>query len=234
MVCIIDDREDVWNFASNLIHVKPYQFFKGVGDINAPPGSSPPEEEEEEEEEENTSSGKPVDVDIQEGDVRTEEPNSVESEGVEEEKDAVFEENIKSEETKGAAMSEEKGGFENSSQSVEANLEKQDPVVDTSEDGNNATKGIDETVEINKDSSKVLENGGNDSTDDESKQEESNETKTLRENNPEGEQNYNGKTEGVEEQSNDKVTCKEPQLWSEGGECHVYLTVVTCHGFFFI
>merc|ERR1719300_1195970 len=38
MVCIIDDREDVWNFAPNLVHVKPYHFFKHTGDINAPPG----------------------------------------------------------------------------------------------------------------------------------------------------------------------------------------------------
>lgn len=37
-VCIIDDREDVWNFAPNLIHVKPYHFFRHTGDINAPPG----------------------------------------------------------------------------------------------------------------------------------------------------------------------------------------------------
>jgi RNA polymerase II subunit A-like phosphatase len=38
MVCIIDDREDVWNNASNLIQVKPYHFFQHTGDINAPPG----------------------------------------------------------------------------------------------------------------------------------------------------------------------------------------------------
>ncbi|KAK6185364.1 hypothetical protein SNE40_007614 [Patella caerulea] len=38
MVAIIDDREDVWNFAPNLIHVKPYHFFQGTADINAPPG----------------------------------------------------------------------------------------------------------------------------------------------------------------------------------------------------
>eukprot|EP00794_Sanderia_malayensis_P019121 gene19121-21038_t len=36
MVCIIDDREDVWNFAPNLITVKPYRFFSGTGDINDP------------------------------------------------------------------------------------------------------------------------------------------------------------------------------------------------------
>ncbi|TRY67809.1 hypothetical protein TCAL_07221 [Tigriopus californicus] len=41
MVCIIDDREDVWNFASNLVQVKPYVFFKSTGDINAPPGAAP-------------------------------------------------------------------------------------------------------------------------------------------------------------------------------------------------
>ena len=40
MVCIIDDREDVWNFAPNLVHVKPYIFFKNAGDINAPPGKN--------------------------------------------------------------------------------------------------------------------------------------------------------------------------------------------------
>ncbi|VVC44576.1 Hypothetical protein CINCED_3A002193 [Cinara cedri] len=37
MVCIIDDREDVWEYALNLIHVKPYHFFQHTGDINAPP-----------------------------------------------------------------------------------------------------------------------------------------------------------------------------------------------------
>lgn len=37
MVCIIDDREDVWRHASNLIHVRPYSFFQSTGDINAPP-----------------------------------------------------------------------------------------------------------------------------------------------------------------------------------------------------
>ena len=39
MVAIIDDREDVWGRCPNLIHVKPYVFFAGTADINAPPGS---------------------------------------------------------------------------------------------------------------------------------------------------------------------------------------------------
>ncbi|XP_054841578.1 RNA polymerase II subunit A C-terminal domain phosphatase [Eublepharis macularius] len=39
MVCIIDDREDVWKFAPNLITVKKYVYFQGTEDINAPPGS---------------------------------------------------------------------------------------------------------------------------------------------------------------------------------------------------
>jgi len=46
MVCIIDDREDVWNFAPNLVHVKPYHFFKHTGDINAPPGLAKQENDE--------------------------------------------------------------------------------------------------------------------------------------------------------------------------------------------
>ncbi|CAN7939418.1 unnamed protein product, partial [Ixodes hexagonus] len=41
MVCIIDDREDVWSYAPNLVAVKPYLFFKDTGDINAPPTSQP-------------------------------------------------------------------------------------------------------------------------------------------------------------------------------------------------
>lgn len=36
MVCIIDDREDVWKFAPNLITVKKYVYFQGIGDIHAP------------------------------------------------------------------------------------------------------------------------------------------------------------------------------------------------------
>ncbi|CAH1116652.1 unnamed protein product [Phaedon cochleariae] len=46
MVCIIDDREDVWSHASNLIHVKPYHFFQHTGDINAPPGLNKQENDE--------------------------------------------------------------------------------------------------------------------------------------------------------------------------------------------
>lgn len=38
MVCIIDDREDVWQGCGNLVQVKPYHFFRHTGDINAPPG----------------------------------------------------------------------------------------------------------------------------------------------------------------------------------------------------
>jgi len=48
MVCIIDDREDVWNYAPNLVHVKPYHFFQHTGDINAPPGLSKQENDEKE------------------------------------------------------------------------------------------------------------------------------------------------------------------------------------------
>ncbi|KAI4492165.1 hypothetical protein M0802_009971 [Mischocyttarus mexicanus] len=38
MVCIIDDREDVWQGCGNLVQVKPYHFFPHTGDIHAPPG----------------------------------------------------------------------------------------------------------------------------------------------------------------------------------------------------
>ncbi|EGI69691.1 PREDICTED: RNA polymerase II subunit A C-terminal domain phosphatase [Acromyrmex echinatior] len=38
LVCIIDDREDVWQGCGNLVQVKPYHFFRHTGDINALPG----------------------------------------------------------------------------------------------------------------------------------------------------------------------------------------------------
>ena len=44
MVAIIDDREDVWGRCPNLVHVKPYVFFSGTTDINAPPPLVPTSE----------------------------------------------------------------------------------------------------------------------------------------------------------------------------------------------
>nr|XP_027215955.1 RNA polymerase II subunit A C-terminal domain phosphatase-like [Penaeus vannamei] len=38
LVCIIDDRSDVWNYSPNVIQVVPYHFFRHTGDINAPQG----------------------------------------------------------------------------------------------------------------------------------------------------------------------------------------------------
>ncbi|PWN39520.1 hypothetical protein IE81DRAFT_326435 [Ceraceosorus guamensis] len=35
MVVIIDDRADVWSWSPNLVNVRPYDFFVGIGDINA-------------------------------------------------------------------------------------------------------------------------------------------------------------------------------------------------------
>jgi RNA polymerase II subunit A-like phosphatase len=35
MVVIIDDRGDVWKWNANLLRVKPYEFFIGIGDINS-------------------------------------------------------------------------------------------------------------------------------------------------------------------------------------------------------
>lgn len=39
LVCIIDDREDVWDFSPNVIPVKPYHFFRNTGDIHNDPRS---------------------------------------------------------------------------------------------------------------------------------------------------------------------------------------------------
>ncbi|KAG1079490.1 hypothetical protein G6F42_023739 [Rhizopus arrhizus] len=38
-VVVLDDRADVWDHSPNLIQIKPYEYFAGVGDINAPPNA---------------------------------------------------------------------------------------------------------------------------------------------------------------------------------------------------
>ncbi|KAJ2396987.1 CTD phosphatase Fcp1, partial [Coemansia sp. RSA 2603] len=43
MVVILDDRADVWKWSPNLIRVCAYEFFRGVGDINA--GLLPPKQQ---------------------------------------------------------------------------------------------------------------------------------------------------------------------------------------------
>ncbi|KAI8641304.1 hypothetical protein BD408DRAFT_483510 [Parasitella parasitica] len=40
-VVVLDDRADVWDYSPNLIQIKPYEYFAGVGDINAPPNAQP-------------------------------------------------------------------------------------------------------------------------------------------------------------------------------------------------
>ena len=37
MVVVLDDRADVWQWSQSLIKVRPYHYFLGTGDINAPP-----------------------------------------------------------------------------------------------------------------------------------------------------------------------------------------------------
>ncbi|KAI8608137.1 hypothetical protein BC830DRAFT_35650 [Chytriomyces sp. MP71] len=41
MVVAVDDRGDVWGWSRNLIRIKPYDFFVGIGDINEPGGKRP-------------------------------------------------------------------------------------------------------------------------------------------------------------------------------------------------
>ncbi|TKR95423.1 hypothetical protein L596_009595 [Steinernema carpocapsae] len=41
LIAIIDDRRDVWEDMGNVVQVKPYKFFRDVGDINAPKGAAP-------------------------------------------------------------------------------------------------------------------------------------------------------------------------------------------------
>ncbi|KAJ3069699.1 putative tubulin polyglutamylase ttll1 [Podochytrium sp. JEL0797] len=40
MAVVVDDRGDVWQWCKNLIRIKPYDFFVGIGDINEPIGTA--------------------------------------------------------------------------------------------------------------------------------------------------------------------------------------------------
>ncbi|XP_068723249.1 RNA polymerase II subunit A C-terminal domain phosphatase-like [Montipora capricornis] len=232
MVCIIDDREDVWNFAPNLIHVKPYQFFKGVGDINAPPESAlaPTNDEQ------STSSEKTAEVqETHDWDVKDVQVNLSEKGNVEEkiDSDEVFEESNKTEKAKGEVLSKVKACVENVVESA-LNVKKQESVVDTNEPVVKVGKTEDTTEKVQtiEDSSNLLENG-DENVDNKSCKMDTAEIKASAKDESNCEQNRNGKTEDVAEESlsegNNKMPCKELQVASCEGEAkfkppqnHVY------------
>lgn len=211
MVCIIDDREDVWNFARNLIHVKPYQYFKGVGDINAPPESTatPPNQE-------NTT--KEQEIYQQEKEVSKQKEND----------GAVIAESNKLEEMKTEEFCEKKRSGENLVPNVEVSVKKQEPAADTNSHGveGSETEGIHET---NEDSPRMLENGGDDVIDNEKEKNEVVEIKESGEDKLDNEQNKNGNTEVVEAKTplegNNEITREESQVSSceKGDYCMLFL-----------
>ena len=212
MVCIIDDREDVWNSAQNLIHVKPYQYFKGVGDINAPPGSTvtPPNHE-------NTT---------KEHEIYQQENEEIK---LKEEGGAVIEENNKLDEMRTEEFCEKKRSVENLVPNVEANVKKQEPVADTKTRRVEVSE-TDGTHETNEDSPRVFENGGDNVTiENEKEKNEVVEIKECGEDKPNCERNKNGKTEISEAknslESNNEVTREESRVPSceKGDYCMLFL-----------
>ena len=71
----------MWNFAPNLVHVKPYHFFKNTGDINAPPGLSKRENDHDEKKEKKRSE----EVELGGEDVKNEDSVQVEESSSEDE-----------------------------------------------------------------------------------------------------------------------------------------------------
>lgn len=211
MVCIIDDREDVWNSARNLIHVKPYQYFKGVGDINAPPGSTVTPRNQE-----NTT---------KEHEIYQQEKEVIK---LKEEGGAVMEENNKLDEMRTQEFCEKKRSVENLVPNVEANVKKQEPVVDTKTRRVEVSE-TEGTHETNEDSPRVLENGGDNVIDNEKEKNEVVEIKEFGEDKPNWEGNENGKTEVVVAknslESNSKITREGSRVPSceKGDYCILFL-----------
>lgn len=216
MVCIIDDREDVWNSAQNLIHVKPYQYFKGVGDINAPPGSTVSHLQDAPPNHENTT---------KEHEIYQQEKEEIK---LKEEGDTVIEENNKLDEMRTEEFCEKKRSVENLVPNVEANVKKQEPVADTKTRRIEVSE-TEGTHETNENSPRVLENGDNVTIDNEKEKNDVVEIKASCEDKPNCERNKNGKTEISEAknslESNNEVTREESRVppCEKGDYCILFL-----------
>lgn len=221
MVCLIDDREDVWNFAANLICVKPYQFFKGVGDINAPPGGSVPVTED------INPPGNPGDqIETTEGDAKVEESNSREdNEGdVTEQKknDAVFDDNG---ETKQKVANVETKEIHELVEDVQISTDSTEPDVEEKEQSKiEKAKITEKAVKDRETSFRVVENGGGDSASNETVKDESTEIQTSSENTRNGKQDTDRKAQDDSEQqpSDESVsTSSKTLLKSEGDQTKI-------------
>ena len=223
MVCIIDDREDVWNFAANLIRVKPYQFFKGVGDINAPLGGSAPVTED------TNPFGNPGNRSETTTDgAKIEESNSRDDNegGVTEQKknDAAFDDNG---ETERKVANPETKEIQKLDEDMQISSDSSEPVIEDIEQ-NKSEKITGEVVEEKGASSKVVENGGGDSASNKIVREESTEIQKSSVNTRNGKQDADGKAENELDQrpSEGSVSpSSKTELKGEGGECQVFVEI---------
>ena len=223
MVCIIDDREDVWNFAANLIRVKPYQFFKGVGDINAPLGGSAPVTED------TNPFGNPGNrSETTTDDAKIEESNSRDDNegGVTEQKknDAACDDNG---ETERKVANPETKEIQKLDEDMQISSDSSEPVIEDIEQ-NKSEKITGEVVEEKGASSKVVENGGGDSASNKIVREESTEIQKSSVNTRNGKQDADGKAENELEQrpSEGSVSpSSKTELKGEGGECQVFVEI---------
>lgn len=225
MVCIIDDREDVWNFAANLIRVKPYQFFKGVGDINAPLGGSAPVTED------TNPIGNPgnrSETTTDPDDAKIEESNSRDDNegGVTEQKknDVVFDDDG---ETERKVANPETKEIQKLDEDMQISSDSSEPVIEDIEQ-NKSEKITGEAVEEIGTSSKVMENGGGDSASNKIVREESTEIQKSSVNTRNGKQDADGKAGNELEQrpSEGSVsTSSKTELKGEGGECQVFVEI---------
>ncbi|CAG9838902.1 unnamed protein product [Diabrotica balteata] len=192
MVCIIDDREDVWSHATNLIHVKPYHFFQHTGDINAPPGLD---------KHENDKLVKGIDltkVSTKKNNTKvTSEENDNGSRDVEtnpeDKEDKTVTDNGNSEEDKKSKV--EENANQDELENSQCETENQETV-----DGENKKQEADKQPVNNKDDEKDVENKNNENVADENMNENSEITKTKPE---------EPKNNETESNSENKISDKE-------------------------
>ncbi|XP_078589514.1 RNA polymerase II subunit A C-terminal domain phosphatase-like isoform X1 [Branchiostoma floridae x Branchiostoma japonicum] len=156
MVAIIDDRADVWDDAPNLVRVKKYEYFMGVGDVNDPNASPLRQAKAKQPASSKGDAGKPNDT-ADEKQEKSEQSTNSKEDSVN--KPASVEENDKGEDKPGGnnedlsdtkdKMSDEKGGDEDMKDIADSSAQESMEVTSGEEKTNATVDGKDQEQNVN-------------------------------------------------------------------------------------
>ena len=226
MVCIIDDREDVWNFSPNLIHVKPYRFFQGTADINAPPGL----DKKEHDKEPITHKAHLV------ARSNSKEDDSDENDGKAEEAEKQHTDATQNENTEDIQSSKNKHDDDKTEElnGKKENKEKSEIVENEIKDSESKTKS--ESIQDTSNESKQSAKSNSEEKEEENDDVRGDEKKDLQENKPADEENGRGTTKEQEKGEKEETKNEEMEIeWDDDDDYLLYLEdiLVTVHKAFY-